>query len=81
MTVSTDAFPAVSGLKWVNSFVQLGPDFYTELQPIPLPSPYWVGRSWALARELGLEDQWLESGEALAALTGNQLLPGSRPLA
>lgn len=86
MTAATDASFAVSGLaasnlKWTNSFARLGPDFYTELQPVPLPAPYWVGRSRALARELGLEDQWLESGAALAALTGNQFLRGSRPLA
>ncbi|OGA97716.1 MAG: hypothetical protein A3E79_19175, partial [Burkholderiales bacterium RIFCSPHIGHO2_12_FULL_61_11] len=72
---------AGSGLPWLNSFARLGPDFYTVLQPAPLPSPYWVGRSRALARELGLEEHWLESSEALTALTGNQLLPGSRPLA
>ncbi|MGH8847614.1 MAG: protein adenylyltransferase SelO family protein, partial [Polaromonas sp.] len=72
---------AESGLKWDHSFARLGSDFYTELQPTPLPSPYWVGRSRVLARELGLEDHWLESAEALAALTGNQILPGSRPLA
>lgn len=69
------------GLNWVNSFAALGPDFYTELQPTPLPSPYWVGQSRALARELGLEDSWLESADTLEALTGNRLLPGSRPLA
>lgn len=68
-------------LNWVNSFAALGPDFYTELQPTPLPSPYWVGQSRALARELGLEDSWLESADTLEALTGNRLLPGSRPLA
>jgi len=86
MTAAIDALadelkPAESGLPWINSFTRLGPDFYTALQPTPLTSPYWVGRSRALARELGLEDHWLESSEALAALTGNQLLPGSRPLA
>ena len=68
-------------LKWINTFAQLGPDFYTELEPRPLPSPYWVGRNRALARELGLQEHWLESAEALAALTGNQRLPGARPLA
>jgi uncharacterized protein YdiU (UPF0061 family) len=79
--LAADPTLAQSGLKWVNSFARLGPGFYTELQPTPLPSPYWVGRSRALARELGLEDHWLESDEALAALTGNQMLCGSRPLA
>ena len=73
--------PAEPGLRWNHTFAGLGPDFYTELRPSPLPSPYWVGRNRALARELGLQSQWLESAEALAALTGNQLLPGARPLA
>ena len=68
-------------LKWDNSFARLGLDFYTELTPSPLPSPYWVGKNRSLARELGLESEWLESAESLAALSGNQLLPGTRPLA
>ena len=73
--------PAAPDLKWTHSFAALGPDFYTALQPSPLPAPYWVGRSRALARELGLEDSLLESADTLAALTGNQPLPGARPLA
>ena len=67
--------------EWSHSFAALGPDFYTELEPRPLPSPYWIGRNRALARELGLQDQWLESSDTLAALSGNQPLAGSRPLA
>jgi serine/tyrosine/threonine adenylyltransferase len=63
------------------SFAQLGDAFYTRLQAQALPSPYWVGRSRAMARSLGLEDHWLESEDALQALTGNALLPGSQPLA
>jgi serine/tyrosine/threonine adenylyltransferase len=63
------------------SFAQLGAEFYTHLPAQPLPSPYWVGCSRAVARALGLEDQWLQSDEALQALTGNALLQGSQPLA
>ena len=70
-----------AALKWINTFARLGPDFYTALTPRPLPSPYWVGRNRALARELGLGDAWLESTETLAAVTGNQPLPGTQPLA
>ena len=73
--------PAQAALKWINTFAGLGPDFYTELTPRPLPSPYWVGRNRALARELGLGDARLESAETLAALSGNQPLPGGQPLA
>ena len=68
-------------LRWNNRFAGLGPDFYTELQPTPLPSPYWVSRNEGMARELGLHEDWLGSQEALDALTGNAVLPGARPLA
>ena len=64
-----------------NAFAALGPQFYTDLRPTPLPAPYWVGRSKPLARELGLDPEWLDSDRALQALSGNQVLPGSRPLA
>ena len=63
------------------AFAALGPRFFTELAPAPLPDPYWVGRSAALARELGLEPDWLASDEALQLFSGNALPPGTRPLA
>jgi len=82
MNFTSDEPAAVSAdLNWTNSFAGLGPAFYTDLQPTPLPSPYWVGRSLPLARELGLQEQWLESEESLAVFTGNAALPGTRPLA
>ena len=84
MSIAFDTPPpshSTTDLKWTHTFAALGPDFYTELEPRPLPSPYWIGRNRALARELGLQDQWLEAADTLAALTGNQRLPGSRPLA
>jgi uncharacterized protein YdiU (UPF0061 family) len=67
--------------RWSHRFAELGPDFHTELHPSPLPAPYWVGTSLNLARELGLDPAWLQSDEALHTFTGNQLLPGMRPLA
>jgi len=69
------------GLTWRNRFAQLGGDFHTLLSAQPLPTPYWVGRSQLVARELGLDPAWLESGEMLQALTGNLSLAGTRPLA
>jgi len=69
------------GLQWHNRFAQLGPDFFTALAPHPLPEPYWVGRSTAVADSLGLDAAWLESPELLQALSGNRPLKGSQPLA
>ena len=68
-------------LTWTHRFADLGPDFHTELQPTPLPDPHWVGQSSAVARELGLTQAFMQSDEALQALTGNALLSGMRPLA
>ena len=69
------------GLSWRNSFSQLGDNFYTPVAPQPLPDPYWVGHSRSMARELGLEETWLESKDLLQALAGNRRIAGTRPLA
>ncbi len=78
----TNASPMLDlGLTWNNSFADLGPDFYTELSPQPLPAPYWVGKSPAVARDVGLDEAWLESPALLDALSGNAQLAGTQPLA
>ena len=69
------------GLEWRNSFAALGPSFFTELQPTPLPSPSLVGLNSQLLAELGLNPAWPRSREGIEALTGNAPLAGSRPLA
>ncbi len=69
------------GFNWTSGFSALGSAFFTELRPTPLPDPYWVGRSPALARELGLDPSWLHSAEGLAAFTGNASVAGTRPSA
>ena len=68
-------------LHWHNRFAQLGSDFSTRLQPQVLPDPYWISRNEGMARELGLDAEWMASQQALQALTGNEVLPGSEPLA
>ncbi|MCW8163747.1 YdiU family protein [Verminephrobacter aporrectodeae subsp. tuberculatae] len=73
--------PADVGLDWSHGFAALGPDFFTELRPAPLPRPHWVGTSPDVARLIGLDASWLQSDAALQAFTGNTLLAGSRPLA
>ena len=82
MTVASQNLTSLDlGLAWRNGFAQLGPRFYTPLAPWPLPAPYWVGRSGAVARELGLDASWLNSPELLEVLAGNQPLAGTQPLA
>lgn len=71
----------LDGLAWTNRFAGLGPDFYTELPAQGLPDPHWVARSPDCARLLGLPDDWAAHPSALAALSGNGIWPGMRPLA
>ncbi|MEO7939637.1 MAG: protein adenylyltransferase SelO family protein, partial [Burkholderiaceae bacterium] len=75
---ATADFPAD---RWRNGFASLGTDYYTRVRPTPLPDPYWVGTSAAVARMLDLPAGWLHSDEALQVLTGNHILTGSEPLA
>jgi serine/tyrosine/threonine adenylyltransferase len=67
--------------QWQAGFSTLGSDFFTLLQPTPLPSPHWVGTSDSVAQLLGLAAHWSQSDAALQAFTGNAMLPGSKPLA
>jgi serine/tyrosine/threonine adenylyltransferase len=69
------------GLPWHNSFAALGPAFFTELQPAPLPSPAMVCANPALAREIGIAPDLVASEPGVQAFTGNLPLEGSRPLA
>ncbi len=77
----TEAEPHTLGLSWQPGFSALGADFYTPLSADPVREPYWVGRSAAMARELGLPDDWWRSAAALEAFSGNRPLHGSTPLA
>nr|WP_315233105.1 YdiU family protein [uncultured Albidiferax sp.] len=69
------------GLTWRNRFAGLGSTFYTNLQPTPLPAPYWVGHSAAMARELGLDPAWLTSDAGAQVFTGNTPIRGAQTLA
>jgi uncharacterized protein YdiU (UPF0061 family) len=77
-----EAPPALGlGTDWRHDFANLGPSFYTELRPTPLPGPSLVSLNRSLAAELGLDPALLASPEAIAAFSGNTTFAGSRPLA
>ncbi|MHA7598589.1 protein adenylyltransferase SelO [Alicycliphilus sp. T452] len=75
----TPAPPLLGG--WRNGFAALGPAFFTELRPTPLPAPHWVGVSAEVGALLGLPAGWQQRDDALQIFTGNALPPGGRPLA
>lgn len=68
-------------LVWNNRFHRLGTGFFTPLAPQPLPKPYWVGRSQSAAALLGLDEGWADLPGLLDALSGNQPISGTQPLA
>ena len=77
--ITTD--PASVNLRWANRFAALGSNFYTDLRPTPLPSPYWISRNSLLAVELGVDNTWFESTDALEIFTGNRAAAGSQCMA
>jgi len=82
MNTATDSMIELDiGLRWNNTFAQLGPDFYAPLAPQPLPAPYWVGHSASAGQALGLAQGWMQSPSVLDAVSGNRKIAGTQPLA
>jgi len=73
--------PALDRLEFHHSFAALPPAFYTEVAPLPLPSPYLVGASDAAARLIGLDPAAFASDDLIQTLAGNRLPAQARPLA
>ncbi len=80
---NADVEPAAPHLPWLNRFAELGKEFYTELRPLPVPTPAWVATSADCAALLGWDADWSqrEDWQALQVFSGNALWPGMRPLA
>ena len=73
--------PALGAPAWQAPLAELGPAFYSRIEPQPLSQPHWIARNAGLARELGLDEHWLASQEALLGFAGCAVLPGSQPVA
>ena len=68
-------------LTLADSFGSLGEAFFTRVAPAPLADPYLVAASVSACRLLGVDPGSLHATAAVAAIAGNALLPGSKPLA
>ncbi|MFZ3004121.1 MAG: YdiU family protein [Undibacterium umbellatum] len=64
-----------------NQFADLPPHFHTHLSASPIDKPYLVAASAEVAAQLNLDRASLNSPEFLDYFSGNQILPGSEPLA
>jgi uncharacterized protein YdiU (UPF0061 family) len=64
-----------------NRYARLPEAFFARLEPTPVKEPRWIAFNRALAEELGLDAEALDSEEGLAFLSGNQVPSGAEPLA
>ena len=80
LTPLSRADGAPSVLTWTHRLTQLGPRFFTRLQPTPVAAPRWAARNEALRAELGWPTEVFDD-DHLQALAGNAIMTGSAPLA
>jgi uncharacterized protein YdiU (UPF0061 family) len=78
MTAQPDA---TTFLPFENSYARLPERFYARLAPTQVKAPGLVKLNVALARELGLDADFLASPEGVAILAGNRVPGGAEPLA
>ena len=68
-------------LPFDNSYARLGEQFYTRQLPVPVSSPGLIRVNHPLARQLGLDPDWLESEQGVEFIAGNYIADGTDPLA
>ncbi len=78
-----DLLPRAAGLPpaFDNSYARLPERLYARLPPTPVKAPRLVRLNEGLARELGLDPEWLASEAGLAMLAGNAMPEGAEPIA
>ncbi len=64
-----------------NSYARLPARFFASVEPGPVGAPRLIKVNEALARELGLDPDWLSSPQGVAMLAGNQIVEGAEPIA
>ncbi|GAB3375629.1 YdiU family protein [Spongiibacter taiwanensis] len=64
-----------------NSYAKLSDRFYSPLSPAQVPAPAWIACNTELAKDVGIDPQWLASDAGLAMAAGNQLPAGAEPIA
>lgn len=79
MTIRNTVIDA--GWEFDNSYARLPKILFTNLNPIPVPSPKLVILNNSLAKSLGLNVQELQSKNGIEVLAGNKIPEGSLPLA
>ena len=68
-------------IRFDNSYVRLPARFHARLPPTPVAEPKLLRVNNALARDLGIDPDWLAGADGVAAIAGNAIPPGAEPLA
>ena len=64
-----------------NSFCQLPDQFFSHQHPAPVSSPALIRINTSLAKQLGIDTDWLASEQGIQMLAGNILPEGASPIA
>jgi len=64
-----------------NSYTRLPDRFFARLPPTPVKAPRLIRVNVPLARELGLDPDWLASPEGVEVIAGNRIPDGADPIA
>lgn len=64
-----------------NSYASLPERFYAYQKPTPVRAPQLIRINRTLAAQLGISTDWLKSQQGLQVLAGNEIAPGSVPIA
>lgn len=64
-----------------NSYARLPQQFYTRQDPVGVSNPQPIRVNKTLARELGVNVEWLESDQGLQVIAGNKVPVGADPIA
>ncbi|MGI9283818.1 MAG: protein adenylyltransferase SelO [Pseudomonadales bacterium] len=68
-------------LPFDNSYVRLPEQFYTRQRPTPVSKPGLIRVNHALARQLGIDPDWLTSDAGIQTVAGNSIPVGAEPIA
>jgi uncharacterized protein YdiU (UPF0061 family) len=64
-----------------NSYARLPERFFARIHPTPVAAPRLIRVNEPLARQLGIDPDWLAGEEGVAMLAGNRLPAGAEPIA
>jgi serine/tyrosine/threonine adenylyltransferase len=72
---------AAAPIPFDNTYARLPEAFYERVKPATAPAPRLLRVNEALARQLRIDPEFLKSLTGLAVLSGNEIAPGSEPIA